>query len=106
MGRYTDIFPHLLRLGFIHPILSCTRLPSRLFGLGTVHVGESPIKVDNVGVFNLQASYQRHTFTIIENKDERLTAIFVDQLSSWRVNMFFSPKSSPGLFLSPETPEK
>jgi hypothetical protein len=61
MGRYTDIFPHILHLGLIHPILSRARLPSRLFGLDTVHVGESPIKVDNVGLFNLQNSYQRHT---------------------------------------------
>lgn len=59
--RYTDIFPHILYFGFIHPILGCARLPSRLFGLDSVHVGESPIKVDNVGLFNLQYSYQRHT---------------------------------------------
>ena len=58
MGRYTDIFPHILHLAFIHPILSCTRLPSHLSGLDTVHVRESPIKVDNVGLFNLQNSYQ------------------------------------------------
>ena len=54
VGRYTDIFPYILHLALVHPILSCARLPSRLFGLDTVHVCESPIKVDNVGVFNLQ----------------------------------------------------
>jgi hypothetical protein len=43
MGRCTDIFPHILHLSFIHTILACARLPSRLFGLDTVHVGESPI---------------------------------------------------------------
>ncbi len=78
MGHYTDIFRHILHLGFIHPILGCARLPLRLFGLDTVHMGESPIKVNNVGLFNLQNSCQRHTS---ENKDGRLTAIFVDQLS-------------------------
>lgn len=61
MGRHTNIFTHVLHLGFIHPILSCARLPSHLFGLNTVHVGESPIEVDNVSMFNLQNSYQRHT---------------------------------------------
>ena len=61
MGRYTDIFPQILRLSFIHPILTYARLPPRLFGLDTIHVGESPIEVDNVGLFNLQDSYQRHT---------------------------------------------
>ena len=61
MGRCTDIFSHILHLYFIHPIIACARLPSCLFGLGAVHVGESPIKVNNVGVFNLQNSYQRHT---------------------------------------------
>ena len=58
MGRYTDIFPHILLLDFIHPILACARLPSCRFGLDTVHVGESPVKVDNVSLFNLQNSYQ------------------------------------------------
>ena len=57
----TDIFPRrVLHLGFVHPFLSCARLPPRLFGLDGVHVGESPVQVDNVGVFNLQYSYQRH----------------------------------------------